>query len=118
MRSRFQVALLILVSFVFAFCAAAVWTRTRSPERVAVEDATAVWIAILKGFNGEVRYIGNLGDYEYFIIGDIFWSYYKVPKSYTLIKLPRTFSLGGGVPYVVTLKFLPNGYASCCSASN
>jgi hypothetical protein len=74
------------------------WTRVRSPDS-AEESTSAVWIALLKGFSGEVYYVGSKNGYAYFRVGNLFWSYYKVPECLT--KLPRTFPLGNGQGYIV-----------------
>jgi hypothetical protein len=56
----------------------------------------------LKGFSGDVVYVGNDDTHAYFRIGSIFWSYYKVPAC--AVSLPETLSVGSGTPYVVLLR--------------
>jgi hypothetical protein len=55
----------------------------------------------LKGFDGEVHYVGSDATYAYFLVGVIFRSYYKVPIC--AAHVPETFSVGDGKPYVVKL---------------
>jgi hypothetical protein len=38
--------------------------------RGAKEDQYALWIAVLKGFNGDVYYVGNQGEFAYFRAGE------------------------------------------------
>jgi hypothetical protein len=74
------------------------WAHLQSPER-AKSDAHTVWISVLKGFGGEVLYVGTKEPYAYFRIGSVFPTYYKSPAcNFTL---PRTFDIGTGKPYVV-----------------
>lgn len=71
----------------------------------AREDRYQLWMAALKGFQGTPRYVGSLGDYSYFRVGDLFCSRYKVPTE--KLRLPRTFPLGDEAPYVVTFEMVP-----------
>ena len=97
-RSR-RIALIALVSLIGAFVAVVSWTRVQNPELVASTDSYRPWIALLKGFEGDVEYIGSDDSHAYFRVGWIFWSYYKVPSCAT--QLPETFPVRGGKPYAV-----------------
>ena len=79
------------------------WTHSRSPEAGAIEDSSAVWMALLKGFNGDVVYVGSDHSHAYFRRGHFFWSYYKVPAC--AAHLPETFPVGRLPGYVVHLHF-------------
>jgi hypothetical protein len=107
-----RVAIWIAVGILFALGGYAAWTRTRSPVLVAVEDSNHVWISLLKGFEGDVVYLGDKDDKSYFRMGKLFWSYYKL-RACRMI-LPRTFALGGGLPYVVTFENMPGGGGPSC----
>ena len=112
----------IRISLVFVLGAAAItiaagliWNRTRDPERVALMDPYALWIDALKGFAGTVSYVGSRGDYAYFRVEDetfFVWTYYKLPACHA--KLPRTFPLGGGDPYIVHFGVLSDAMADRC----
>jgi hypothetical protein len=95
------VALLVLSSFVAVAGVYAVWTRVRTPESAAHADSYRVWIALLKGFDGDVYYVGNDETHAYFRLGRLFWSYYKVPAC--AAHLPEMLSVQRGRPYVVRL---------------
>lgn len=86
------------------YWAALASNHAQSPES-AQESASSVWIALLKGFNGDVYYVGSKGAYAYFRLGDRFWSYYKVPLCLT--RLPREFPLGDGQAYVIHPRYGP-----------
>jgi len=101
LHRRARLALMAFFLFVaIAFVGSVLWNRTRTPEVAAVEDVTAVRMAILKGFRGDVVYVGSQQDYAYFRTDYIFCSNYKVPA--TLVRLPRSFPIDGGEPYVAT----------------
>ena len=72
----------------------------------APEDRHGLWMAALKGFQGTPRYVGSVGDYSYFRVGDIICSRYKAPTA--KMHLPSTFPLGEGTPYVVTFEMVPS----------
>ena len=61
-------------------------------------DTQAVWVALLKGFNGDVTYVGSDDAHAYFRIGDS-PAYYKVPTC--AVRLPETFPVGRSTPYAV-----------------
>ncbi len=101
MKNGRRVALLVLAlplafAAVYAGC-----THLRSPEAVAKEDSYAVWIALLKGFSGDVAYVGSDETHAYFQVGTIFADYYKLPRC--AARLPETFLVGHGTPYLVKL---------------
>jgi hypothetical protein len=91
-------ALAILAVAVAAYVA---FTRFASPESVARADSYRVWIALLKGLEGDVYYVGNDSTHAYFRIGRVFWSYFKVPAC--AARPPQAFSVGSAKPYVVRL---------------
>jgi hypothetical protein len=93
----------ILIVTVVIVASYARWTHLRSPQSVAIEDSSTVWIALLKGFNGDVVYVGSYDSYAYFRLGSFFWSYYKVPAC--AARLPETFPVGRRSGYVVQLHF-------------
>ena len=99
---RFRKSVLIaLAIFAAAIAAYAANSRLASPESVARTDSYRVWIALLKGFEGDVYYVGNDSANAYFRIGRVFWSYYKVPAC--AARAPQSFQVGAGKPYVVRL---------------
>lgn len=65
-----------------------------------------------KRIRGDVVYLGDKDDKSYFRMGKLFWSYYKL-RACRMI-LPRTFALGGGLPYVVTFENMPGGGGPSC----
>ena len=71
----------------------------------APEDREGLWMAALKGFEGTPRYVGSLGNYSYFRVGDLICSRYKAPTA--RLNLPKTFPLGEGTPYKVTFEMVP-----------
>ena len=85
-----------------------VWSWFQSPER-AKADPWTVWISVLKGFSGNVYYLGTREEYAYVQIGDMFPEYYKTPACNT--SLPRSFDLGAGKPYRMVLDNI-HGYWS------
>jgi hypothetical protein len=99
MRRRRHLALLAVAILVASVGVYAGWTRFRSPELAAQMDPYRVWVALLKGANGSVYYVGSDNAHAYFRIGIIFSSYYKVPACAVL--LPETFSVRDGRSYVV-----------------
>jgi hypothetical protein len=67
----------------------------------ADSDSQRVWMALLKGFEGDVRYVGSDDEYAYFQIGTLFLfrSYHKLPLC--AVQLPETFPLQSARAYVV-----------------
>ena len=72
---------------------------------VATDNAWGLWIACLKGFEGTVQYIGDEGDYSYFVTGSDYTPRYKRPIKDT--KLPRHFPRDSSAPYRVTIEMVP-----------
>jgi hypothetical protein len=72
-----------------------------SLKSAAREDSYRVWMALLKGFGGDVFYVGSDDTYSYFRLGRVFRSYYKVPTC--AAKLPQTLPLEAGESYAVRL---------------
>jgi hypothetical protein len=99
-------ALIALAIFAVAVAACAGYSRLASPESVAQNDSYRVWIALLKGFDGDVYYVGSDSANAYFRIGRLFWSYYKVPAC--AARAPQLFQVGSGKPYVVRLHVQPD----------
>lgn len=64
-RRRTRITAVLAISVLAAFFTAAAWTRMRSPLRAAAEDSYAVWIALWKGFSGDVAYVGSTGTHAY-----------------------------------------------------
>jgi hypothetical protein len=62
-------------------------------------------MAVLKGFEGPVYYVGSEGDFSYFRAGEIFHTKYKVRTD--TIRLPFEFSPGHGKPYLATMSMVP-----------
>ena len=56
---------------------------------------------LLKGFGGDVLYVGSSDTYAYFKVGRFIGDYYKVPAC--SVFLPETFQVGHGRFYVVQL---------------
>ena len=106
MKRLRKVALASLAILVVAVAVYAASTRFASPESVANADSSRVWYALLKGFQGDVYYVGNDSTNAYFRIGRLFWSYYKVPAC--AAKAPQEFPVGSGEPYVVQLHIRPD----------
>ena len=71
------------------------------PPINATEDSLTVWIALLKGFSGDVIYVGSDDAHAYFRIGSFSGPDYKVPAC--AVRLPEKFPVGHGKPYVVRL---------------
>jgi hypothetical protein len=94
-------ALILLATVVAVVGGYATSTRLASPASSARADSYGVWIALLKGFKGDVYYVGNDGTHSYFRAGRIFWTYYKIPVC--AARPPEAFSIGTGKPYVVRL---------------
>jgi hypothetical protein len=109
-----------LVPTIIVICACmSSCTSPRSLEALAgaKDDPWTLWVALLKGFSGEVIYVGSSDTHAYFRIGRFFGDYYKTPACSAL--LPQIFAVGRGTPYVVRLH-VENGYiagGSTCPAS-
>jgi hypothetical protein len=102
MKQGHRYGLIILTTLLVVIGAYAGWTRLRSPESAARHESYPVYIALLKGFNGDVSYVGSDDSYAYFRIGRVFWSYYKVLAC--VVHLPKTFRVHDDDPYVVKLR--------------
>lgn len=72
----------------------------------APEDRYGLWISVPKGFEGTSLYVGTIGEYSFFRVGDLICSRYKAPTPE--MRLPRTFRLGEGSAYVVTFEMVPS----------
>jgi hypothetical protein len=96
-----KAALIGLAVLAVAVAGIATLSRHASPATSARADSYRVWIALLKGFNGDVYYVGSDSTNDYFRLGMIFWSYYKVPLC--AAQLPQVFPVGAGKPYLVHL---------------
>ena len=81
-----------------AACASACTNSVPSSESPssATLDTFHVWAALLKGFEGPVRYVGSDDAYAYFQVQS---AYYKIPLC--AVAIPQTHSLGTGESYVV-----------------
>jgi hypothetical protein len=88
--------------------AAAACTHLRSPESSASDESYPVWIALIKGFHGEVRYVGSDESHAYFRVGRVFWSYYRLPAC--AAQLPEVLSVRDGRSYVVRLHVGPDNH--------
>lgn len=77
------------------------WAQAESPKSAAIGDSYRVWMALLKGFDGDVFYVGSDDTYSYFRLGHVFRSYYKVPTC--AAKLPQTLLVDSGKFYAVRL---------------
>lgn len=58
-------------------------------------------MALLKGSDGDVFYVGSDDKYSYFRLGHVFHSYYKLPIC--AAKLPQRLPLEAGESYAVRL---------------
>jgi hypothetical protein len=101
MKRNHSLSLLALTLLVPLAGAAVGWALADSPKSAAHEDSYRVWIALLKGFDGDVFYVGSDDTYSYFRLGHVFRSYYKVPTC--AAKLPQTLPLEAGKSYAVRL---------------
>jgi hypothetical protein len=72
----------------------------------ASEDSYGLWMALLKGFDGPVYYVGSEGDFSYFRAGKLIYSRYRVPTAKT--RLPTTFPFGEHEPYLVSHEMYPS----------
>lgn len=61
---------------------------------------------MIKGFHGDVRYVGSDGTSEYFRLGWLFWSYYKLRSC--AVQPPEIFPVRSGRSYVVRLHAGPD----------
>jgi hypothetical protein len=101
MKRFHKVTLTVLACLVVAISGYTGFSRFVSPESVARADSYRVWIALLKGFEGDVYYVGNDSTNAYFRTGRLFWAYFKVPAC--AARPPESFPVGSGEPYVVRL---------------
>ena len=101
-----KVALIALAGLVLGAAVYAGFTRFASPESVARADSYRVWIALLKGFEGDVYYVGNDSTNAYFRTGYLFRAYFKAPVC--AARPPEAFPVGSGKPYVVRLHVQSN----------
>jgi hypothetical protein len=92
----------------------AAYTHLRSPESAASEESYPVWIALLKGYEGEVRYVGSDEAHAYFRIGRVFWSYYKLRSC--AVQVPELLPVRAGSSYVVRLHVNPDNMINAGSA--
>ena len=76
--------------------------EARAHPRFAEEDGHKVWIAVLKGLNGPVRYLGSDTTYAYFRIGSILPKCYKVRTAATNLPPGIAFPLFERTPVGVT----------------
>jgi len=102
MKRRRQLALSVAAALVASISTYAGWARFRSPELAAQGYPIQVWVALEKGSEGTVHYVGSDNTYAYFRVGIVFSSYYKAPACTFL--LPETFSVHDGRSYVVRLR--------------
>ena len=105
MTRKFQVVALICTTVAAILPGCSLWAHLQSPER-AEADPWAVYIGVLKGFKGDVLYVGTRESYAYFRIGSVFPTYYKTPACNTI--LPRVFDIGAEMPYVVAFANVPS----------
>jgi hypothetical protein len=89
----------VILASLVALGACVAGNRAQAIQSSADTDSYRVWIALLKGFEGDVRYVGSDEQYAYFRIGTIFRSYHKLPLC--AVQLPETLSLDDGRAYVV-----------------
>lgn len=74
-------------------------TEAHAIQSSADSDSERVWIALLKGFEGDVLYVGSDDIYAYFRLGRFFRSYHKLPIC--AAHVPETFPLQSGRDYAV-----------------
>jgi hypothetical protein len=101
MNRSYKVTLAVLGILVVAVAGYAGFPRFASPESVASTDSYRLWTALLKGFEGDVYYVGNDSRDAYFRTGRLFWTFFKVPAC--AARPPEAFPVGSGKPYVVRL---------------
>jgi hypothetical protein len=106
MKRHLKLGIISVVTLLIALASAYFYQHSLTFVRAAPEDRYGLWMAALKGFQGTPRYVGSLGDYSYFRVGDNICSRYKAPT--VKMHLPRTFRLGEGTPYVVTSEMVPS----------
>ena len=92
---------LVLASLFASVAFGAEQARIRAMQENAKTDNYRVWIHSLKGFGGDVFYLGSDDTHVYFRIGRVFRSYYKVPSC--AVRPPETFSLLERESYPVKL---------------
>ena len=105
MRHRIGIWLRVALVAGTILLAAITYNHSTSYVRGAHEDQYSLWMAVLKGFNGQVYYVGSEGDFAYFRAGDLIRSRFKARSS--KVRLPFTFPLTDGKSYQVTLAIIP-----------
>jgi|GEM_PF-5092747 hypothetical protein len=106
MKRRVKFRIVSVTALLIVLGAGYLYQHSVAFVRAAPEDRYGLWMAALKGFQGTPRYVGSLGDYSYFRVGDVICSRYKAPTA--KLHLPSTFPLGQGTPYVVTFEMVPS----------
>ena len=101
MQRCLHITLFVLLSLLAGTASGADADRVRAMQNSAKSDNYHVWITLLKGFGGDVFYMGSDDTHAYFRIGRLFRSYYKMPSCAAY--LPETYSLLEGEPYAVKL---------------
>jgi hypothetical protein len=71
MTRRHWIGGLIAATTVATLSGCILWSSLQSPER-AKTDPWMVWISVLKGFSGDVYYVGTKEPYAYFRIDSLF----------------------------------------------
>lgn len=84
----------VIIGILVIVACTGIFFSMRPVPALAKEDPWLIWIATLKGFDGEVRYVGDRDGYSYFQIGDFFKSYAKMKTDRT--RLHEHFPLGSG----------------------
>lgn len=82
----------VIIGFLIIAACIGIFFLMRPVPALAKEDPWRVWVATLKGLDGEVLYVGDKDGYSYFQIGDFIKSYAKMRTD--RIKLHEYFLLG------------------------
>jgi hypothetical protein len=106
MKRHMKLWIVSVTALLIILAAAYLYEHSLAFVRGAPEDRNGPWMAALKGFQGTPRYVGSLGDYSYFRVGDVICSRYKAPTA--KMHLPTTFPLGEGTPYTVSSEMVPS----------
>lgn len=106
MKRRMKLRIISVTALLIVLASGYLYEHSLAFVRAAPEDRYGLWLAALKGLQGTPRYVGSIGDYSYFRVGDILCSRYKAPTA--KLHLPITFPLGEGTPYIVTFEMVPN----------
>ena len=99
MSRNFETRMLVLTMSLAFAVACEGGSRASNIQRSSDTDSERVWMALLKGFEGDVVYEGSDAEYAYFRLGRVFKSYHKLPTC--AVYLPETFPLEAGRSYVV-----------------